>query len=270
MEKIPGLYHYTSNGGLLGIIESSSLWFTKIDYLNDAEEYLFGMKAIAKILQNNYSSELFIHESQWFTSHVPTRPIFVFSLTEEGDLLSQWRAYCPNGGFSVCFNTSQIMAVVKENGFIFKRCIYSEVDLNLFVETEIVGMSSEEFQRSHKNDVVSQEFLSLRKKVVENTFLYCSFIKNKSFAEEKEWRILVPRDSSANKFDFFKYLKFRVRGTLIIPYLEIPASQNVSFNLVWYVRVGPGPNNTLLRDAAILLLKSPEAVLVSEIPYRPL
>lgn len=35
----PILHHYTTQEGLLGIVESKSIWATNIYYLNDAAEY---------------------------------------------------------------------------------------------------------------------------------------------------------------------------------------------------------------------------------------
>ena len=39
------IYHYTSPEGILGIIESNSLWATDINYLNDSSElrYIYGL-----------------------------------------------------------------------------------------------------------------------------------------------------------------------------------------------------------------------------------
>ena len=33
------LYHYTDQNGLLGIIERSEMWATKVQYMNDATEF---------------------------------------------------------------------------------------------------------------------------------------------------------------------------------------------------------------------------------------
>ena len=40
------LYHYTSQDGLLGIIESRSLWATNISYMNDATEFGLSVRLI--------------------------------------------------------------------------------------------------------------------------------------------------------------------------------------------------------------------------------
>jgi hypothetical protein len=35
----PILYHYTSQDGLLGILDSKSIWASKVQYLNDEQEF---------------------------------------------------------------------------------------------------------------------------------------------------------------------------------------------------------------------------------------
>ena len=35
---VPTLYHYTSIGGLLGIVKTKVIWATQVQYLNDMHE----------------------------------------------------------------------------------------------------------------------------------------------------------------------------------------------------------------------------------------
>lgn len=49
-EKI--LYHYTSLEGLMGIIESKSIWATNVLYLNDASELNYSLKLIEEEIDN--------------------------------------------------------------------------------------------------------------------------------------------------------------------------------------------------------------------------
>src|SRR5205807_4915874 len=55
--------------------------------------------------------------------------LFACSFTSEGNLLSQWRAYCPpSGGVSLGFNPERLEAVAKEQGFYFAECVYEPQD----------------------------------------------------------------------------------------------------------------------------------------------
>jgi hypothetical protein len=47
----PELYHYTSQKGLIGMIDSKKMWATNIFYLNDASEFIYATKLIQKILE---------------------------------------------------------------------------------------------------------------------------------------------------------------------------------------------------------------------------
>ncbi|MFA4830044.1 MAG: DUF2971 domain-containing protein [Thermodesulfovibrionales bacterium] len=46
----PALHHYTSQKGLIGMIESRKMWASNIFYLNDATEYTYASDLILKIL----------------------------------------------------------------------------------------------------------------------------------------------------------------------------------------------------------------------------
>lgn len=51
--------------------------------------------------------------------------IFVCSFTENGNLLSQWRAYCPPGrGISLGFHFTAISETAKNQSFKLEKCIY--------------------------------------------------------------------------------------------------------------------------------------------------
>jgi hypothetical protein len=50
--------------------------------------------------------------------------VYVASFTEEGDLLSQWRGYCPKGGFSVGFASNLLSDVANKHDSFLLPCIY--------------------------------------------------------------------------------------------------------------------------------------------------
>ena len=139
------LYHYTSQTGLLGIISKKSIWATAINYLNDTLEFEYSMKLIKEELQwlsdqikNGELGEVdkeinyfgMIHDlfelsisQQFIKDHFY---IFVVSFSETGDLLSQWRAYCPkNSGFNLGFDFKKNQDVVNKQGFFISRCLYN-------------------------------------------------------------------------------------------------------------------------------------------------
>jgi hypothetical protein len=45
------LYHYTDIGGLKGILDSGQLWGTHAAYLNDSQEFSYGVDAICDLIK---------------------------------------------------------------------------------------------------------------------------------------------------------------------------------------------------------------------------
>jgi Protein of unknown function (DUF2971). len=112
------LYHYTTQKGVLGIVNSSSIWASSILYLNDTLEY-------------SYAFEMLLQEAKEYKAlyenilRYRRDDIFVCSFSEEKDLLSQWRAYASNAsGFSIGFRSSSLKILAKSQQFYFLPCIY--------------------------------------------------------------------------------------------------------------------------------------------------
>ncbi len=55
--EISDLYHYTSTEGLYGILANQQLWLTHAGYLNDTEEFIYGLGVIMEEVQT-YQSEV--------------------------------------------------------------------------------------------------------------------------------------------------------------------------------------------------------------------
>jgi hypothetical protein len=113
--------HYTSPAGLFGIVTHEVLWATNIKYLNDAHEFQHGLDLIKEILptgkraQAKPPSPLF----KEFVGRVSVQldtldlyrsdSVFTFAFSEEIDLLSQWRGYCPNNnGYCIVFDLNKL------------------------------------------------------------------------------------------------------------------------------------------------------------------
>ena len=90
-----------------GIAESKKIWATNARFLNDKSELDYLAPIAERIIDARKSSkpseaddlrQLKSNLTFWRTTHSRPGPIFVCSLSEIGNQLSQWRGYCPNGG----------------------------------------------------------------------------------------------------------------------------------------------------------------------------
>jgi hypothetical protein len=133
------LCHYTSATGLIGILESKQLYATDVRFLNDSQELLYAVD-LAKQYLTNQPLQSKDDERKAFADFalklldtkdnlvvILGTPTFVASFSEENDLLSQWRGYCPNGnGFAISFSPDCIMELAKAHRWQLLKCLYSK------------------------------------------------------------------------------------------------------------------------------------------------
>ena len=106
---------YTSMEALLSIMSSGRIRATHIRYLNDVSEAEWMRTAVVEKLNQIRATgedETQIERAATLLAMLNERRIpndFVASFSENGDDLSQWRAYCPGGaGFSIGFDSEAL------------------------------------------------------------------------------------------------------------------------------------------------------------------
>ena len=275
----PVVYHYTSHTGLLGIVKSGSIWATNIRYLNDARELDLAVDILREVL--NYRRAfaagwqlkvIRLLEQKWLARIFPDSTIYVFtcSFSEKGDLLSQWRGYAPPGaGYAVGFKPSLLRKAAGKQGFIFGRCIYDH-------ETQFAAV--EEVVDNHLGLATGQPPIPavgdwedrLAFLLFTRFFARAPLIKDASFAEEREWRLI---GSPITRFRYeFPPIEHRTSGSLIVTYVSVALGKSDTIPLHEIV-VGPTPHSKLARNSLIQFLRSQKVrvrVWRSAAPFRQL
>lgn len=266
------LFHYTSQAGLLGILESRMIRASKISHLNDAAELALAVGLARKHIDSldieaEIKSELLGDIEDIEGSSIN---IFVFSLTERGDQLSQWRGYTPTGaGYSIGFSVPFLTAMVDKS---FGDLVLGPCSYNPFAHEKIIAELVNEAVRRRRGSGHTapspQEFRPTALPFLGALYFAAPFLKHEGFSEEREWR-LVSRPVSHTDSRF----KHRVGTSHLIPYLELSISQEAGEPAnITQVIVGPTPHPRLARDAVFTLLASLEykecAVEPSELPFR--
>lgn len=54
---LTALYHYTTSNGLLGILDSDTLWASKIHYLNDSTEFELALSLATQVLREKLKAK---------------------------------------------------------------------------------------------------------------------------------------------------------------------------------------------------------------------
>lgn len=264
------LYHYCNNDTFLRIIESQSLRLSALSLSNDKMEGRLLHRAILALAANN---ELDLRQQQLIAEHLSfIEPLFEglgICLSEEGDLLSQWRAYTNDAkGMSIGFNKEYFAALT--NGVKSMKLLkveYIDVaevatlkplqhlydsivdkvrkvpDRNPFRRGLLNTQSQEEFDAEAMAHALST--IGLRQAALA---LYRDLyaFKGKGFAEEREWRILYPCIAEpGGQFDVdvpFSFDGFAAKDDKFVPFKLLRRREEIT--IPWINKVYIGPKNT--------------------------
>jgi hypothetical protein len=258
------IFHYTSQQGLLGIIKEKALWLSSIRHLSDAAEFGYSVELVRDKLMRKLRAERGPWNDYYGTilgrlDAVKYAAPFVGSFSEHGDLLSQWRAYTPNGiGFSVGFEYEYLIGLAQKQQCRIVKCAYQESEHDAIVE-ELINLGGRLVNGGECEDAVTTFFLGF--------YSIAPALKHPSFAEEREWRVVkevaLPNDVAR---------KFRQGKSMLIPYTEFNLAKEdgrVSFSRVF---VGPTPHMELSMSSLENLLMISELdgwrITASSVPYR--
>jgi hypothetical protein len=267
------VYHYTSQQGLLGVIQRQAVWAGEIHYLNDSQEFEHAIGVARQVLEAERRSERNSEERamllrlEGVLDQYAAAPVFAASFSAEPDLLSQWRAYCPPGaGYSIGFDTATLSDIAATQGFSFVPCVY-EADLQRALIAEAVAETMAAFsdalqRRSDLDPSIEESARGFAERVVQ----LAPMLKHPTFEEEKEWRL-----ASGLIDHVHPEVHHRAGKSMLIPYYIMSLARASTELPIVEVRVGPTPHPELAVASTFSMLKKVQArpvVTRSGIPYR--
>jgi hypothetical protein len=284
----PILYHYTSQTGLIGMLNTKTIWASKIHYLNDSKEFALALclarreltKRIRAATSKVERSRLELLRDTIYTIEGVNTCVCCFSAKR--DALSQWRGYGGgDAGFSVGFTREWFTRVKETLDLSLIRCIYDpECQQRLIQDAidEFLATNADkepdywDRNRGYRNPDRPRTFVALRhagEDFATRLSLIAPQIKDKAFENEKEWR-LVAATVSAHE------LHHRPGRSMLIPYYKIPIGDDDKFDSIREIVVGPTPHPKLsvasVRSLAIAAgLDNPDNIPEIEptsIPFR--
>lgn len=271
------LYHYTGIGGLLGIVDSRAVWASHIYYLNDSKEILHACEVLGRLLSKNENvgdtaeREFTKQFREWLESfRRDAFHIFVFSLSEERSLLSQWRSYTPHGkGVSLGFPPTVLNHILSKPGFRIARCLYTDPEHEELMGSLLEKMLITFRQRQPNLDTTkahpSQKYHPFLEEFRNDLLQVLAIVKHSAFREEKEWRIVSPYFPKYTVTD----VKFREGASMLLPYteLKLPAKGNLFKEVI----LGPSQDTNLSFSALSAYLSNRRvcnSTVNSHIPLR--
>ncbi len=166
------LYHYTTFEGLQGIAKENALRATFGKSLNDSSEGEFGKTIVSKYA-DAVSRER--HRPPLYMTLPAPESMFVTCFCEDGDLLSMWRCYsAQGGGYCLGFDGPQVAELDR-----------SEMKAGEYAARPVKVFYGEAGSKSLGESMATGAHMWAE-------WAFENMIKHGGFAEEKEWRVLVP------------------------------------------------------------------------------
>jgi len=210
------LYHYCSNDEFYSIITNRAIWLSSLSLSSDSMEGKLVAKLIAGMAKADNLDEIAV---QRLASSVSLLEEVMeglgFCLSEEGDLLSQWRGYAEDAtGVSIGFSKDYLdkLSEASKNpelpGFTLQKIVYdynAQQDLLKPTYKKIKELIDEgAFRMPRMQSLLgaeSQEEIDAENEKIKNKFsdlnltiltLFTSLfrLKTKAFQEEREWRLI--------------------------------------------------------------------------------
>ncbi len=303
------LWHYTSYGGAMGIVTSKAIWATEYRFLNDREEFAHAKKLALEVADEQPESSDGFNWRKHLQDAViaafnagPLAPdqlcIMVASFSAAKDQLSQWRGYARNST-GVCIGLNlQNVRPPGESGtkFTFAKCIYDDQEKRAILRAvldkwvDVVRVRSESLttelvpqlieagtyrevlaaQGNYSRSVEIAHVLRERHLELQFDFLRIApLLKNETFSEEREWRLVLPVKQFKPKDHPFE---FRSTSDTLVPYIAYPLLRKGEPGPIPCNGLIIGPGGHPAAELAVRMLLEKHGIRVqvdvSKIPYR--
>lgn len=240
-------------------MHTKQLWFSELSLSNDPMEGRWIREVFRYCCADNSLSSYRLDKLMEYLDHlIGICSAAGFCMSEQGDLLSQWRSYAENGGgVSIGFNQGyfeRLGSHRQDRNDIFNVSLinveYKESDQKALINEHLdhilkyvnegalepptlatIGGDPDGEIRRRRVGALAQRFL--------HYFPHLFKIKNPAFAEEREWRALSYLiNSLLEEPKNLQHLRFRAQSDRIIPYVAIEL-ETLDIPSISEVIVGP-------------------------------
>ncbi|WP_424962618.1 DUF2971 domain-containing protein [Ekhidna sp.] len=173
-----------------------------------------------------------------------SKPPFIFCLSANKDLLSQWRAYSHDGqGVAIGFSTKHLNIkneLPAPNVYAHNTLGIEKVEYYNYSQKNKVIELCKDVKEAFDKDPSSDDNIMLSLDLAFSLVNWGLIFKNPSFKEEREWRIIhTPTDSYEEPLNQLSDLKFRINSNRITTYYSYNFDKKFNSDLIKEIVIGP-------------------------------
>lgn len=278
------IYHYTSPGGMKGIIENTALWFTNYKFLNDRSEKIYTYQLLKICMEEKKDSlkKQFYDEVMKCISDEGKNIAFTYrglferydfylaSFSCNADSLNLWNYYTKNEsktGYNITFSTEKLKKSLTNKHFNFIKVNYDQDKQReeIIHYIDCYNNAWDETAREIYLRVLLATFLD----EIEHMSIRS---KHEAFKGESEVRIVYKGDSEFRKrLRDNNLLKFREMNGIMVPYLQSEFSKDSIVG----ISISPTQRDELAQEGLLRLLEyngyaqiDNQKITISDIPLR--
>jgi hypothetical protein len=269
------LQHYTTLGGLIGMVEQGCIRASNVAFLNDREELIFGVRRAQmamKVLQTDrrykrWQKPLRAVMNEIVAGRIPNTYAACFATRP--DLLSQWRGYGGSTqGVCISFQTSALVNAFGSQKAKLVPVVYGQLKGKNHILAELKATLKALVDAELTDAPMTEE--AMEDAAYKALKVLLPLFKHLGFKEEEEWRFVVQHETTRAS------VKFRENGHVIVPYLELAMPREGSNKPgrlpIERVTIGPGKDMELTERSLALFFKTKGYAGVelkrSTIPFR--
>jgi hypothetical protein len=242
VENMPEvIYHYTDVSGAQGILKEAVIYATDLRFMNDAGELEYSRHLIKKVLVAERkactSSIRGYLDVMSLALEIVNMRFYASCFCEDGDVLSQWRAYANAGaGYAIGFKTNSLANYLRRNtAILLQRVEYDPASQRSRIASvlrKFIDLGNRCANKFKHHPDLGEAMTYCFRGAMLPLFIEQAALKDPLFREEREWRLVkIQREAH----------EFRVsRAGLLVPYVQIPfAGPGDSPSAVAEIRWGP-------------------------------
>jgi hypothetical protein len=268
------LYHYTTQAGLLGILREGYFFATSVAHLSDASELTYSIDLAHEVISDAANNHMISTDQDVLydlldegLNDLRTTTVYIVSLSERRDQLSQWRAYAGgSGGYNLGLNTKLLLAACPAAEWSLYPCDYSRRRQKRAI-AEILSTAHYTLEHSSPQPPDLETIKTATNMFLNHFLHYAPLLKDPTFAEEKEWRLVSNPYSRFPKPD-----GVREGRSFLVPYRHFYWRHTSHKSPIASVMIGPNPHPEVAeRAVSSLLMLHPDlrvTVGKSRSPYR--